>query len=387
MSDSNRVLLSYIKETTWGTTPATAPPTEIRMTGESLSYDISNITSSEIRDDRQVTDLIQSGASMTGGFNFELSYASFDDFLAGALFSTWSAKKDTTSTVISVATLTVNKFVTTVATDISGIVVGQWVRTSGFAAATNNGYHRVTAVATLSLTVSSTLQKVAAGATVTLEARYLRNGTTESSFSIERKHADLSPLVYFIFTGLVVNSFSLSLQAQQIVTGSFDFVGEAATVGASAMTSGTLVDANSNTPFNAVSNVANVLENNVAVASCLVQSLDFTLNNNIRGLTSIGVLGNCDIGTGQVDITGTMNAYFKTSALYAKYLAGTATSISFRLLDATGNAYIFTFPTVKFESDKANAGSSNQDIVENIGWRALRNSTYNCMIQIDKFDV
>jgi hypothetical protein len=387
MSDSNRVLLSYIKETTWGTTPATAPPTEIRMTGESLSYDISNVTSSEIRDDRQVTDLIQSGASMTGGFNFELSYASFDDFIAGALFSTWSAKKDTTSTVISVATSSGNQFVTTVATDISGIVAGQWIRTSGFAAATNNGYHRVTAVATLSLTVSSTLTKVVAGATVTLEARYIRNGITESSFSIERKHSDLSPLVYFIFTGLVVNSMSLSLQASQIVTGSFDFVGEGATVGASAMTSGTLVDANDNTPLNAVSNVANVLENFTAVASCLIQSLDFTINNNLRGLTAIGALGNCDIGSGQVDITGTLNAYFKTKDLFDKYIAGTATSISFRLLDADGNAYIFTFPTVKFESDKANAGSSNQDIVENIGWRALRNATYNCMIQIDKFDV
>jgi hypothetical protein len=386
MSDSNRVQLSYIKETTWGVTPATAPPIEIRMTGESLTYDLSNTTSAEIRSDRQVSDLIQSGASMTGGFNFEFSYASFDDFLAGALWSTWSAKKATTSTAISVATASsLNKFVTSVATDISGIVAGQWIKTSGFAAATNNGYFLVTSVATLALTVSTALQKVTAGATVTLQARYIRNGVTENSFSVERNHTDLSN-VHFIYTGLVCNSMSLSLNAQNIATGSFDFVGKASTVSTGAMSSGTMVGANDNTAFNAISNVANILENGVAIASCLMQSFDFSLGNNVRGLTSIGFAGNCDIGVGQIDVTGTLNAYFKDTALYTKYINGTETSISFRLTDIDGNSYIFTFPRIKFESDKQNAGSSNQDIVENIGWRAIRHLTYGCTIQIDKFD-
>lgn len=386
MSDSNRVQLSYIKETTWGVTPATAPPIEIRMTGESLTYDLSNTTSAEIRSDRQVSDLIQSGASMTGGFNFEFSYASFDDFIAGALWSTWSAKKLTTSTAISVATASsLNKFVTSVATDIAGIVVGQWIKTSGFAAATNNGFFQVTAVATTSLTVGTALKKVTAGATVTLQARYIRNGTTENSFSIERNHTDLSN-VHFIYTGLVCNSMSLSLNAQNIATGSFDFVGKASTVSTSAMSSGTMVGANDNTAFNAISNVANLLENGVAIASCLMQSFDFSLGNNVRGLTSIGFAGNCDIGVGQIDVTGTLNAYFKDTALYTKYINGTETSISFRLTDIDGNSYIFTFPRIKFESDKQNAGSSNQDIVENIGWRAIRHLTYGCTIQIDKFD-
>jgi len=386
MSDSNRVQLSYIKETTWGVTPATAPPIEIRMTGESLTYDLSNTTSAEIRSDRQVSDLIQSGASMTGGFNFEFSYASFDDFLAGALWSTWSTKISTTSTAISVATASsLNKFVTSVATDIAGIVVGQWIKTSGFAAATNNGYFQVTAVATTTLTVGTALQKVTAGATVTLQARYLRNGVTENSFSVERNHTDLSN-VHFIYTGLVCNSMSMSLNAQNIITGSFDFVGKASTVSTGAMTSGTMVGANDNTPFNAISNVANILEGGTAIASCLMQSLDFSLANNVRGLTSIGFAGNCDIGVGQIDVTGTLNAYFKDTALYTKYINGTETSISYRVTDIDGNSYIFTFPRIKFESDKQNAGSSNQDIVENIGWRAIRHLTYGCTIQIDKFD-
>jgi hypothetical protein len=147
-----------------------------------------------------------------------------------------------------------------------------------------------------------------------------------------------------------------------------------------------MVGANDNTAFNAISNVANILENGVAIASCLMQSFYFSLGNNVRGLTSIGFAGNCDIGVGQIDVTGTLNAYFKDTALYTKYINGTETSISFRLTDIDGNSYIFTFPRIKFESDKQNAGSSNQDIVENIGWRAIRHLTYGCTIQIDKFD-
>ena len=79
MADTNRVQLKYIEETTWGTTPGTPTMTEIRMTSESLSYNIANIVSNEIRSDRQTTDLIQTGAEAAGGFNGELSYGSYDD--------------------------------------------------------------------------------------------------------------------------------------------------------------------------------------------------------------------------------------------------------------------------------------------------------------------
>ena len=91
MSDANRIQLRYCEEDTWGTTPATRALQELRLTGESLSYNIANIVSTEIRDDRQVTDLIQTGAECGGGTNFELSYGTYDDFMEGALWSDWSA--------------------------------------------------------------------------------------------------------------------------------------------------------------------------------------------------------------------------------------------------------------------------------------------------------
>jgi hypothetical protein len=90
MADTSQTRLAYIAETTWGTTPATPAFTNARFTGEGLSPNIDNITSNEIREDRNVTDLIQVGQSSGGTVDFELSYGAFDDWLESVLYGTWA---------------------------------------------------------------------------------------------------------------------------------------------------------------------------------------------------------------------------------------------------------------------------------------------------------
>ena len=391
MSDANRIQLRYCEEDTWGTTPATRALQELRLTGESLSYNIANIVSTEIRDDRQVTDLIQTGAECGGGTNFELSYGTYDDFMEGALWSDWSA--DLAISEADDMASTATGFSTAGTANFDNISAGQWIKVGGFTANTNenNGYYLVTSVSATAGTlttspVPASVEAAAASKTITINGAMLRNGTTEHSYSIERYFADLSPSVYNAFTGMVVNQVNHSLAANSIVTGGFEFLGKSATAEATAMSSGAVTDATTTDVINAVANVANFLENNTAVTACLVQSLDFTLLNNVRGHSSVGQLGFCDIGVGQVDVTGTLNAYFRNKDLYDKYVAGTETSISFRVADAAGNAYIYTFHRVAFESDPGGqATGANTDIMENIGWRAIRDTTYDCTIQIDKF--
>lgn len=87
-ASSNRTALSYIEEATFGTDPGTAKK-EIRYTGESLNFNISNTVSDEIRSDRQTTDLVQVSAEAAGDINIELSYGTFDDFMEGAFASDW----------------------------------------------------------------------------------------------------------------------------------------------------------------------------------------------------------------------------------------------------------------------------------------------------------
>lgn len=89
MSSANRADLRYIAEVTWGTTPATPAMKLLRMTGESLNAQIQTEVSAEIRDDRNVQDLIQVGSAAGGNIEFELSYTSFDDWLEAVMCNTW----------------------------------------------------------------------------------------------------------------------------------------------------------------------------------------------------------------------------------------------------------------------------------------------------------
>ena len=88
-ADSSLMQLAYIAETNWGVTPSTPVFTPLRVTGESLKINREGVVSEEIRADRSVSDIIQVGGSADGGFNFELSYGTFDDLLAGLLCSDW----------------------------------------------------------------------------------------------------------------------------------------------------------------------------------------------------------------------------------------------------------------------------------------------------------
>jgi len=89
MADTSRSQLYYIPEVTYGVAPSGAYKA-LRFTGESLAQAQETTESQEIRSDRQVSDVIRNAISATGDVNFELSYGTFDDFIAAALGGTWA---------------------------------------------------------------------------------------------------------------------------------------------------------------------------------------------------------------------------------------------------------------------------------------------------------
>jgi len=385
MGDSNRTRLSFIEEVTWGVSPATSAYQALRFTGESLNFNIENTISEEIRSDRQIADLIQTGAEAGGGNNFELSYGSYDDLFAAALFdSAWSAAFTMVETTIAATadgfTDSGNGFVS------AGVVAGQWLHITGFDDSTIDGHFKVLTVAVGAITTSPAPADVeTAGATVTLRNDgMIRNGTSQRSFSIMREHLDMSPIVYFLFRGMIVSQMQMSVQANSILTGSFEFMGKNSAVSIATPTSGTITAATSTDVMNAVSNVGTVLEAGAAVNSALLKGIEFTVGNALRGKPAIGTLGNASIGAGKISVNGTMEAYFLSKSLYEKYVAGTESSLSFKV-EKNSQAYVVTFPRIKYQEDAVNAEGGDQDVMEKIGFQAIRDSSLNCTIQIDRF--
>lgn len=400
MSDANRSQIAFVLEATIGTFPGTATMTKLRFTDDSLNYNIEGINSNEIRSDRQPTDLIQTGRESTGGINFELSYGAFDSLIQGALFSdndwigvglgaTTSITSGATGSNLEFTLNATNNTITLGSGVTHGIVSGQWIRLADSTA--DDGHHFCTTVTGQVLTVQSitTGEVLDETDTAVISGEYIRNGSTEYGYSMERYLADKGD--YFGFKGMMVNTMTITATASSILTGSFEFMGQEAVADTSTMSGGAYAEAASNDVMNAVANVGDIMEGSTltALSGQYIQELSFTINNNLRGIQAIGYAYNVDVGAGTLDVSGTLNLYYEDLTIYNKYIASTTSGISFRVEDesteGTGNAYIFTFPRVRFASDTINVPGQNSDVMENMTWAGLRHATYDYTVQVCRF--
>jgi len=414
MADTNRVQLSFNEEeTAWGTmsVSATTPLIDLRFTGESFAFNIANIQSAEIRSDRQVTDLIQTGADVSGGFNFELSYDDngFAELFKAALWSSaWSQSiQSAKSSLILTQGATYGYFSTLDYPDeqLGGagtFVTGQWIKLSGYASAAtavNHGCYFIVAARGTGLDVLPNIPlatTVTTNSTPWVQGCLVRNGTTETSYTFERYHSDITQ--YFDFKGMVANTLAVTAAANAIVTGSMGFVGKVATVAGTSGNANTHTSAAEEDVMNGVADVARIMEgypsgtagsNSFATidTSLIIQEISFNLANNVRGISGIGYLGYADVGVGALQVTGNLNAYFLDSTFYTKYLNATATGLSFECTDSeddSGNTYIFTFPKIKIQTDGINVPGQNADVMENMTWQAIRHPDFEWTIQVDK---
>ena len=385
---SDLTSLRSIKEVTWGVTPGSGNLTQIRYTGESLDANTETVVSKEIRADRATTDLVPVGQSAGGSFDFEMSYGAFEEFIAAAMFSTWSTPLAITAVAADMSS-DASGFTSTLATKFDNIVVGQWIEVRGFATNTgeNNGYYKVlTNDLAGNLTTSPIPPSVEtpAGTDAEMHGSMIRNGTTSQSFSIEKRMEGLTATTYQIFTGAMVAGFTQNYAVGEILTGALEILSKDGIMDEIGVTGTTDTAASSNDILNAVSNMSDIRINNVASTDEYL-TMTMEIGNNLRGQKAIGTLGNVGVGVGKLDVTGNISVYFESKAEMDKFNNNTAFSLSFRLSDAAGNAMVYTFGKVKYENLSVTAGGENTDLVAEGTWRALLDPTFGAMIQIDTF--
>jgi hypothetical protein len=164
----------------------------------------------------------------------------------------------------------------------------------------------------------------------------IKNGVLRKSYSMQKAMLDIDK--YFLFTGMVINSWTLNLATGAIANGSFDFLGCNATVQNSAFTA-TINSSSSTSVMSAMANVASLQEaaygaTMSSLIDTYVQELSFTVANNLRPINAIGSDSILNIGVGKQDVTGTMTVHFTNMRLYDKFLAGDALALSFTLESA-----------------------------------------------------
>lgn len=91
MSSADQAALRYVAEVTPGTTPTDDLNwQELRFSSEDLGSNPQTAQSEEIVSHRQETDLAVVGSNVGGGFGFDLSMDTYDDFLEALLGGTWT---------------------------------------------------------------------------------------------------------------------------------------------------------------------------------------------------------------------------------------------------------------------------------------------------------
>lgn len=391
-ADSNRLNLALVEELIFGEVPSGPPTlTNLRYTTDGLTFESNFTNSAEIRSDRQIPDVVRVGANSAGELGYELSYGAHDQLLeAGFLSSDWTTQDpvaitDSQTIASNVITRDAGDYVA------DGFVVGQWVTMSGWDVAANNILVRVSAVDTLTLTVvAATLTDEAVGetdVTITIEA-YIQNGTEFRSFTIEKEFTDLTT-TFSVFRGMAVDTINLTIGADEILNGTFGFIGKdeqsprpTATVG-----DGTNDAAASNDVMNGVDHVTSVLEGSAYDTELPITAFTLALANSLRARLQVGTLGAVSLGTGTVGVTGTIQSFFETQDQMNKYLAATATALAFIFTDSAANRYVLDMPRMRFTSGATVAAGQNQDILADLGYTAYRDVATDQTIRLTRIPV
>lgn len=399
MSDANAVNIAFVAESTFGEVPS-GPPTlqDLRFTSDNFKLNTATTVSNEVRSDRQITDFVRTNLSAAGDLNWELSYGTYDTFWQAFLLSSgWSSPVTVTASTISIESIATssssNPKVKDSANGFGSVNLHQWIKITGAGTSTNNVVAKVVAKASngeIDIAPANSggdMTDEAAGSSITVtQGGQIVNGTTFQSFAIEKEYTDLAN-TFDVFTGMTIDTMSLTVTPEAILNGTFGFQGKnldpdnTATVGDGSNTAASTTEV-----MNAVDNVTAVLEN---LGSYDITELVVNGANNLRQRLIVGELGPQSMGTGRINVSGNVNTYMDLNSRvqFQKYANFTTTAIAFVMTDDAGNVYVMDLPAVKYGDGETPTEGINTDVMVNLSFQAFRNSTENVTMRMVRFPV
>lgn len=207
----------------------------------------------------------------------------------------------------------------------------------------------------------------------------LKAGTTRRSFTIERKFADLSTPEWHRYTGCEFNTFALSVSPNAIVSATFGVIGKGLALATSAIVGSTYASPSAVQPFDSFT--GSIQEGGSPIA--IVTSIEFTLENGLEPLFSVGSKTTNRPSIGKSRLTGTMTTYFESKTLYEKFINETSSSILLELIDLDGNTYDFDFSNVKYNSGQPDV-SGEGAVTVSMDFIALYDATDTSQIVITR---
>jgi len=255
----------------------------------------------------------------------------------------------------------------------TGLATGDCITVVG--TVSNDGSYIISAAKAYTLTLLTEVTTETAVLGTVSHNIAVSNGTADMSFTIERAHGDIDQ--YQQFTGCLINTMSLSLRPNAIVTGVFGVLGKGMSVTSTPFTA-TPTASQSGSPFDTFSGV--IREGGVEIAT--ITGIDFSLDNAGEATFVIGSQTAQNVVLGRCNVTGTVEAYFQDVSLLNKFINETETTIEVDM-GGTANYYKIFLPRVKYGGGDTSVDAEGP-IVMSMPFQALYSSTYGFTVRVAK---
>ena len=391
MSDSNRIRVSVVPESTFGTTPTDPAWQVLATTGVSMRDRMGYQQSQTINNDRNVQDLIRLSKAAGGGIPMEMTWSPEDEGLMELITGAMAGTETAVYTATGVTTTAAAKTITQPSGDFTtNFEVGDIVKTTGGLTA-DTGFRKLTAVSALSMTVEADEDYTGDSSgdmNVTRGAR-IKNGTEKLYFSIEVARLDLQ--IAQVFHGCVVDGMDFSIADESITTCNFTLQASNSTFYDTAL-SEDVFGPSGQTPTYTAPTTSPVLDS-IAVpqirsqgSAYAAKSIQMSLANNASMRTQIGALGAQSVRFGEFGASGRITAYLEDFAELQAYEGNTSSDVWLAMIDANGKGYSLSFPEIKYSDAGADVSGSNTDVLEDLAATALKDPTEALTARLQRWD-
>lgn len=207
----------------------------------------------------------------------------------------------------------------------------------------------------------------------------LKVGTSRRYFTFERKFANLAVPEWHRYTGAEINTFSVSIAPDAVVTGTFGVIAKDTSIGTAIIVGATYGAATTTQPFTSFEGT--ITEGGSAIA--IVTSLEMTLENGLNPLFVVGDATSDVPSIGRSRVSGTMSVYFQSKTLLEKFINETASALIFTLVDPAGNQYEFTLPNIKYTGGQPDV-SGDGEVTLSMPFMALYDATEGSNLTIER---
>lgn len=213
----------------------------------------------------------------------------------------------------------------------------------------------------------------------------LKNGIAEKSFTLEKTFEQGATDSFLRYTGMIVDSMTLTMAARQLINGSLSFMGKGGATDTAIIAGATYVAGGG--PTNSLMS-ASVDFSGLAMTGVTptpsIMSLECTFANNLRGRQVVGSSQLAGIGAGRFEVSGRASIYFEDLDVYNAWRAGTSSSLLFTLGTTTLQKYTVSIPKVKFETAQVQAGGNDQDVMVEATFVGLYDTGITATAQITR---